>query len=171
MTGKTTYTVQIDDHEIDIHIDSNQEISVQGNPVSSIDWVEIDPNRFSLILNGKSYVITLERSGNSSIVANINGKEYHCKVEDERARRLREFISEATGTDGPVDITAPMPGLVIDVAIREGDQVSQNQPILVLEAMKMENEIRSVANGQISKIYVQPGQAVDKGELLVRINI
>jgi biotin carboxyl carrier protein len=171
MTGKTTYLVQIEDNKVDIRIDRDQQIFVQGKPISSLDWVEIEPNRFSIIMNGKSYVITLERSGDSSFIANINGKEYHCNVEDERARRLREYIKETTGADGPVEITAPMPGLVLEVAIREGDQISHNQPILVLEAMKMENEIRSSLQGKVDKIYVKPGQTVEKGELLVRINI
>ncbi len=169
MAAKTTYTIQINGTEIDVQIDIQNGISIRGRSGYEIDWVEIDPNRYSLLINGKSFSMTLERSGNSTYIANINGKEYHCTVEDERSKRLREFISDLSVADGPVEITAPMPGMVIDIAVQEGDSVVENQALVVLEAMKMENEIRSVAKGKIDKIHVQPGQAVEKGQSLATI--
>ncbi len=169
MPAKTTYTIQINGTEIDVQIDSQTGISIHGSPGYEIDWIEIDVNRSSLLLNGKSFSMTLERSGNNAYIANINGKEYHCTVEDERSKRLREFISDTTGADGPIEITAPMPGMVIDVTVHEGDSITENQALIVLEAMKMENEIRSIVKGKIDKLHVKPGQTVEKGQPLATI--
>lgn len=171
MTAKTTYTIKVNGTEIDVQIDIRNGVSIHGRPGYEIDWVEIDVNRYSLLINGKSFSMTLERSANGAYIANFNGKEYHCTVEDERSKRLREFISDISAADGPVEITAPMPGMVIDIAVQKGDSVVEKQALVVLEAMKMENEIRSVAKGKIGKIYVQPGQAVEKGQSLMTIII
>jgi biotin carboxyl carrier protein len=169
MNGKSTYTIQIDGTLIEVQIDQANEISVGGISGYQIDWIEVDPNRYSLLLNGKSFSMTLEQRGDGSFIANINGKEYHCTVEDERSRRLREYIVDEEGTDGPVEITAPMPGMVIEINVQEGEVISESQPLAVLEAMKMENEIRSNTKGTIKKIHIQTGQAVEKGQALVTI--
>lgn len=169
MTVKTTYTIQVDGTQIDVQIDSQNQISVHGKEQYAIDWIEVDPNRYSLLINGKSYSLTLERKGNGLLIANINGKEYTCTVEDERSKRLREFIADTAGTDGPIEILAPMPGMVTEISISEGETVSENQPLLMLEAMKMENEIRSIVKGIVDKIHIQPGQPVEKGQPLVTI--
>ncbi len=169
MTGKTTYTIKIDGKEIDVQIDINNTISVRGSSGYEIDWVEVDPGRYSMLINGKSYSMTLERTDDGLFIANINGKEYHCTVEDERSKRLREFIVDAAGSDGPIEISAPMPGMVTDITVQEGDSVTENQPLVVLEAMKMENEIRSITSGTVKKIHIQPGQPVEKGQQLITI--
>jgi biotin carboxyl carrier protein len=169
MNGKSAYTIQINGTPIEVQIDQANEISVEGISGYQIDWVEVDPNRFSLLLNGKSYSMTLEQREDGSFIANINGKEYHCTVEDERSKRLREYIVKEEGTDGPIEITAPMPGMVIEINVQEGAVISESQPLAVLEAMKMENEIRSNTKGTIIKIHIQTGQAVEKGQPLVTI--
>jgi len=169
MIGTTTYTIQIDGTEIDVQIDRNNEITVQGKPGYVIDLIEVDKNRYSLLINGSSHSMTLERKNEGKFIANINGKEYQCTVEDERSKRLREFIADTAGTDGPVEITAPMPGMVIDISVTEGETVNENQPLVVLEAMKMENEIRSIIKGDIQTIHIKTGQAVEKGQKLITI--
>lgn len=170
MTGKTTYTIKIDGTEIDVQIDRNNNISVPGSSETTVDWVEIDPGRYSLLINGRSYSMTLERMDSGKLIANVNGKEYHCTVEDERSKRLREFIVDVAGSDGPIEITAPMPGMVIELNVKEGDTVNEDQPLVVLEAMKMENEIRSIARGTVTKIHVESGQVVEKAQKLITIS-
>ncbi len=169
MTGTTTYTIQINGTEIDVQINRNNEIIVQGKTGYTIDLIEIDKNRYSLLINGRSHSLTLERKGNGSFIVSINGKEYHCTVEDERSKRLRDFIADTAGTDGPIEMTAPMPGMVTDISVAEGETVQENQPLVVLEAMKMENEIRSIVHGTVQSIHIKTGQAVEKGQKLITI--
>lgn len=169
MNGSATYTIQLDGKGINIRIDRDGKISIENRPAMHVDYREIDPGRFSLLLDGRSYSLTLEERGNNIYAATIHGKEYQLNVEDERRKRLRAFIGDAVGADGPIEITAPMPGMVLDLLVKEGDEIKENQPLVILEAMKMENEIRSVCSGTVKKLHITSGQPVEKGQQLITI--
>jgi pyruvate carboxylase subunit B len=88
---------------------------------------------------------------------------------DERQRAIREFAGAAAVSHGPIDETAPMPGLVLKVEVSEGERVERGQGIIVIEAMKMENELKASSAGHVTDIRVAAGQAVDKGQTLLVI--
>lgn len=88
---------------------------------------------------------------------------------DERRRAIRELTGKSASAVGPRPLVAPMPGLVVRVNVKAGDQVQPGQPLVVMEAMKMENELRSTAAGVVGAVRVQPGVAVEKGAVLVEL--
>jgi biotin carboxyl carrier protein len=97
----------------------------------------------------------------------MEGETYDIEVKDELAQMLDSLGFSTTSTKHIKEIKAPMPGLVLQISVAEGQEVKEGDRILILEAMKMENSIVIHANAKIKKIRVQPGQAVDKGQVLV----
>jgi biotin carboxyl carrier protein len=90
-------------------------------------------------------------------------------VEDERAARLASYVRGLTRTSGLEAIAAPMPGLVLSVSVELGQYVGSGQSLIVLQAMKMENELGSPRDGTVKAVNVQPGQAVDQGQVLIEL--
>ena len=101
------------------------------------------------------------------LVVRINGVRRACRVLDERTKLLEMMGMSVTAGPGSGDIQAPMPGKVLQVLVAQGDDVEEGTPLLVLEAMKMENVIKATAPGKVSSVPVSEGQAVEKGALLV----
>jgi pyruvate carboxylase subunit B len=88
---------------------------------------------------------------------------------DERRRSIQDLSGAAAKASGPAPLVAPMPGLVVRINVRVGDQVQPGQPLVVMEAMKMENELRATTPGFVSAVRVESGTAVEKGALLVEL--
>ena len=99
----------------------------------------------------------------------IDGVEYEVEVRDDRAERAAKvrFAGEAGG--GEASIRAPIPGRVVKVLVKEGDAVTKDQPLLTLDAMKLENEIPAPRDGKVKTVHVQPGVAVERGQPLITI--
>jgi biotin carboxyl carrier protein len=132
------------------------------------------PAGYSLILDGKSYRIhathkrtTAESDGTQSVW--INGTEYTLQVYDQKSRLLRSFVNQAKKEGGNIIVHAPMPGLVSKIEVKVGDTVTAGQGLLILEAMKMENEVKSTGSGRISQVHIPAGTAVEKGAALITI--
>lgn len=149
-----------------------------------IDWRQITPlaadakgnvsvgGRFSLIIAGNSYEVFVRRitkpdvKDHETYEVHIAGQRFEVNVEDERARLLAG-LAKSAATTGEAAIYAPMPGLVVGVPFEQGATVSQGQTVVILEAMKMENDLSSPISGVIKEIRVSKGQTVDQGEALV----
>ncbi|MCK5116297.1 MAG: acetyl-CoA carboxylase biotin carboxyl carrier protein subunit [Candidatus Aegiribacteria sp.] len=136
------------------------EVEVDGEKkVVSISW--ISPAHLSILLEGKSYNVEVERFGKKYQVT-TRGETYEFSVTDEREVVTTEKL-QASGT---LVVTAPMPGLVVEIMCSDGEQVEAGQGILVLEAMKMQNEITAPASGIITGIPVESGASVNLGDNL-----
>jgi len=135
----------------------------------SVDFKRIGNSpMYSLLLDGKSYDVWAS-SQNGSIQIGIGGQSYSARVEDERQRLLKQLTrSEAKG-EGLVSVKAPMPGLVVRIAVEEGISVKKGEGVMVIEAMKMENEIKAPISGIVKSIGVRQGDAIDKNALLFEI--
>jgi biotin carboxyl carrier protein len=99
----------------------------------------------------------------------MEGFRYEVDAVDERTRVIRDLTGATAGPSGPAPLKAPMPGLIVRVNIAVGDTVTTGQGLVVMEAMKMENELRASAAGRVKRILAIPGQAVEKGALLVEM--
>ena len=99
----------------------------------------------------------------------IDGRRYEVDALDERTRAIRDLVDASRAPTGPVPLAAPMPGLVVRVHVAVGDTVAAGQPLVVIEAMKMENELRALAAGTVRAIHATPGQPVEKGAVLVEL--
>ena len=101
----------------------------------------------------------------------VDGARVETEALDERMRAIKDLTAASATASGPAPLVAPMPGLVVRVAVAVGDQVSAGQGLVVIEAMKMENELRSASAGVVTAVRAVTGQAVDKGAVLVEIGL
>jgi len=99
----------------------------------------------------------------------LDGFRFETEALDERARAIRELTGAAAAAAGPAPVVAPMPGMIVRVQAQVGDQVQPGQGLVVMEAMKMENELRATSAGTIRAVLVQPGTAVEKGAVLLEL--
>jgi len=142
-------------------------ITLDGQPVAA-DVAEIDPHTFSILLNGQSHEVRVTPSASGTMKLQSGSHEFTAEVVDPRAWRAgRRAGAEAEGRQ---QIVAPMPGKVIRVLVKPGDHVEAGQGLLVVEAMKMQNEIRSPKSGTIERVLAQEGQPVNAGEVLCEVS-
>ena len=104
-----------------------------------------------------------------SFELSIGGHRFTLEALDERTRVIRELSGGSTKAKGPAHIFAPMPGLIVRIAVKEGDAVRAGQGLVVMEAMKMENELRATSDGVVKRVVASPGAAVEKGALLLEL--
>ena len=99
----------------------------------------------------------------------IDGFRHEVDALDERTREIQDLAAAAAGPRGPAPLIAPMPGLIVRVNATPGQQIAAGAGLVVMEAMKMENELRATAAGTVKAVHATPGQAVEKGALLVEL--
>ena len=99
----------------------------------------------------------------------VDGWRFDMEALDERTAAIRELSRLSSAASGPAPLIAPMPGLIVRVNVKAGDKVAQGQGLVVMEAMKMENELRAQAAGTVKNVTVTPGTAVEKGAVLIEM--
>ena len=138
-------------------------ISLDGTELDT-SVVEVAPNTFSVLLHGESHQIRIAPRTDGTLILHSGLAEYHAEVTDSRLWRGRKH--GAITAEGRQQITAPMPGKVVRVLVSEGDAVEAGQGLLVVEAMKMQNEIRSPKDGKVEKLLAKENQPVNAGDVL-----
>ena len=123
---------------------------------------------YSLIADGKSYEAFVYR-GEEGWQVLMLGTLYDVEVIDEREYLLRQQKKSAVAETGPFHLKAPMPGLIVAVPVEEGQEVRKGDVLVVLESMKMQNELKSTRDGKVTRVLVKPGQNVDKRQTLVTV--
>lgn len=134
----------------------------------AVDLVRTGPSTFSLVRNGKSHRMLLlkEDKETGTVRLRIGAHTYTVHLQDDRTRLMHTLGLDKAATKVK-EIKAPMPGMVLNIIVKPGDVVKKNDPILVLEAMKMENMIKAPGDATVSAIHAEKGKAVEKGQLLV----
>src|SRR5690606_10751611 len=123
--------------------------------------------RVSLRLDGRSYALDVERGGlRGAWEVSVSGRSYTVTAMDERARAIRD-LTGSHETETVRTVTAPMPGLVVRVEVQVGEAVRAGQGVVIVEAMKMENELKAPGDGVVARIEVVAGQTVEKGAVLL----
>lgn len=128
---------------------------VQGTPVQN------------LLVDQLSWIVPIEADGRGRWFLQRWGDRFEVTVVDERTRHIHSLVGAGAGPTGPAALKAPMPGLVVRLLVEPGQTVASGQGILVLEAMKMENELKAPGAGVVGEIQVKVGAAVEKGALMV----
>ena len=144
--------------------DGGWKITLDGNLLDA-SAVEVAPNTFSVLLNGRSHQVRVAPRSDGSLTLHTDVGEYRAEVTDPRSWRGRRH--GALEAEGRQQIAAPMPGKVVRLLVQQGDTVEAGQGLMVVEAMKMQNEIRSPKSGKIVKLCAAEGQAVNAGEVLL----
>lgn len=162
------YYTTIGDNEFAIEIIDDKHINIDGE-IHQIDFSSIDDQPVqSLLINGESYEAYVYAEDNLWQVL-LKGTQYQAKVEDEREKLLRE-ASPASGTQQmEFHLKAPMPGLIIDTPVEDGQQVEKGDVLIILESMKMQNELKSPRAGTIARIRVKPGDNVEQLEIMLSV--
>jgi len=124
------------------------------------------PELYSLLYNGRSYEMLIE-SARFQYAVTMRGDRYDVLVEDERKRRLSPAVRHDELPAGEMPVIAPIPGLIIKMLVEEGDEVEEGQPLVILEAMKMENEIRAVRSGTVKTLNASPGQRIEQNGVML----
>lgn len=140
-----------------------------GELDSTAQWTQLGPRTWSVLMGSHRYKVECEKAPDADghAVFRINGVRRAVRILDDRAKLLEKMGMSVNQGAASGDITAPMPGKVLQVLVKVGDVVEEGQPLVVLEAMKMENVIKAAANGTVSAVEATQDQAVEKGALLV----
>jgi biotin carboxyl carrier protein len=121
-----------------------------------------------VMIDGRAFTLSLEPDGLGRWVAGVRGSRYDVSVVDERTHHVQELVGPVAAPAGQA-LKAPMPGLVVRVLVVEGDQVAAGQGLVVLEAMKMENELKATGAGIVQSVRATAGATVEKGQLLLEV--
>lgn len=151
------------------------DLTVEGTTVTldgrtvAFSCERVSDRRLSLLIDQASYDAIVLEEGHGVYRVQLGGREFEVHLKNERDLLLERFgLAEAAGA-AVREIHAPMPGLVLSVAVDPGQQVEAGTGLLVLEAMKMENEIRADRGGVVKAVHVAPGDAVGKNDLLIEL--
>jgi biotin carboxyl carrier protein len=157
--GDRKYTVDIEEVGKSLY-----RVAVDGNEFM-VDGKKTGRTNYSLIVDNRSFEIEVDHKGDEYRVL-VDGRNYRVGLLDERRVRTSDG-SEAAGVSGRQAVSVPMPGKVIAVLVAEGDVVEKDQGLVIVEAMKMENEVRSPIGGEIKQIKVKQGDTIEGGAVLV----
>ena len=159
--GEQTYTVEIEETGKGLY-----RVSVDGNEFF-VDGKKTGRTNYSLIVDNRSFEIEVDNAEDEYRVL-VDGRNYHVNLVDERRVRVGGAQSDLQ-LEGRQRVSVPMPGKVIEVLVSEGESVEKGQGLVIVEAMKMENEVRSPITGEVKEIKVKPGDAVEGGAVLLVI--
>lgn len=150
---------------------NEKETLVHKKDVAVMDIVKIGSSNFHLLHDNKAYIIRLLETDylNKTLKISVNGNPYDLKIEDEYDQQVKKMGLLAVASQKVNAIMAPMPGLIIDVLVKEGQEITEGTPLLILSAMKMENIILSQGDGIIKAIAVKKEDTVEKGQLVIEM--
>lgn len=156
-------------HEFNIEeVSKGYELTNSDGTLFKGELKPIDDTRYSIIINNESFIVNATAQKDIYTVI-IRGKQFEIEIDDEKSRMWKEIIAAKEGEGGSGKIKSQMPGLIVKYLVSEGDEVNEGDGIVILEAMKMENVIKSTVSGTVSKINIQAGNAVEKGVHLMTI--
>lgn len=163
------YITTVNNQTFVIEVNREGEVIVDGE-ARTVDFRGLEGKQaiYSLLLNNKSYeAVVEERDGQYHVL--MAGDLYEVGVTDERLQRLAEAAGGSAGAGGTGEllIRSPMPGMIVAVPVVEGQEISKGETLVILESMKMENELKAPRDGVVSRIYVKTGDSVEQNKGLV----
>lgn len=163
------YYVRVNDEQHEIAIDG-ETVTFDGKSMRAhVEDLAGTPLQLVSIGNEVHRVLARRGEEKGRYDLSINGYRFSVEALDERARTIRELSGASARPAGPAHLVAPMPGLIVRVSVKEGDLVRSGQGLVVMEAMKMENELRATASAVVKRVVVSPGSVVEKGALLLEM--
>jgi biotin carboxyl carrier protein len=163
------YVVRVGDVDVDVSLEAGLAVADGVTAEAQVTELEGTPVRMVRIGNEVHRVVARRGPTRGRYTLWLDGFRYEVEALDERARAIRELAGASAGPSGPAPLVAPMPGMIVRVAVQVGDVVQAGQGLVVMEAMKMENELRASAAGTVKAVLAQPGTAVEKGAILLEL--
>ena len=162
------YITTVEDKQFVIEIIDEKHVSVDGK-VYEVDFESVSGQPvYSLIVDGRSHEGYVAPGDNDWQVL-LRGRLFPVTVEDEREKRLRSAAGGGVAETGEFHLKAPMPGLVVAIPVGEGDPVKKGQVLLILESMKMQNELKSPRDGTVGRVRVRAGETVEQKQTLLSV--
>tara|TARA_R110000744_G_scaffold26771_1_gene65652 strand:- start:34 stop:513 length:480 start_codon:yes stop_codon:yes gene_type:complete len=157
----SNYLITVNEEEFDCKI----------SDVDSLDSINVNAQTLHVLDKNRAYKVEIRHSDflNKTISLTINGNIYEVKLEDEYDQQVKKMGLLAVTTQQLNEVKAPMPGLIVDVMVEEGQEIIEGTPLLVLSAMKMENIILAQGEGIIKSIEVKKNDSVEKGQLIIKM--
>jgi len=161
------YLVDVDGERVEVRLDGDG-VAVGGEHARA-HLADVEGTTVRLVtIGGVQHRVVVRRGDARGRYALwIDGWRFEVEALDERARAIQDLAAATAQSAGPLPVTAPMPGLIVRVAVAVGDRVRSGQGVVVMEAMKMENELRAPADGVVRAVRAEAGTAVEKGTVLV----
>lgn len=162
------YITTIGDREYLVEIVDEQNVIVDGVQYK-VDFNSVsDQPVFSLLLDGRSFESYVYTSDEGLQVL-LHGNLYQANVEDEREKRLRAASGGGVAEREEYHLKAPMPGLVVSIPVREGQQIEKGDVLVILESMKMQNELKSPRAGTVARVRIENGDSVEQRQTLLSV--
>jgi biotin carboxyl carrier protein len=159
--------VKVGTREFTIDVDG-ADVRLDGEPVlAELRNVPGTPTRMLVVGDRTFTLIAAPHETGEGWRLDVDGARHHAIAVDERTRAIREMTGGSAAARGPRPVRAPMPGMIVRIEVEPGQHVEPGQGVAIIEAMKMENELRADGGGVVSKVLVSAGQAVEKGTVLV----
>ena len=157
------------DKTYNVNVNDTFGFTIDASEAVFLDMVKTGQDSFHILKNNRSGKVQIVEADflRKTYTIQINGNTHRVKISDDIDRLIEDMGFTRSETGHISEIKAPMPGLVLDIQVEEGQKVRENDTLLILEAMKMENVILSPRDGIIKSIVVNKGNSVDKGELLL----
>ena len=163
------YIVTVAGREVEVDVDGDR-VTVGGRTMpATLGLVPGTPLR-QLSVDGHPETLVMQAAGRGQWAIGLRGERWEVEVMDERTRHIRSLTGGADRQRGAGALRAPMPGLVVRVMVEPGQAVSRGAGVVVLEAMKMENELKAAADGTVKSVRVGTGEPVEKGQVLVEFD-
>jgi pyruvate carboxylase subunit B len=163
------YVVELNGERVTVRLGPEGVSYEAAEPVHAELSDEASPVQVVKIENELHRVVVQRGQGRGKYSLWVDGYRFETETIDERTRAIRDLSAASAAPAGPQPIVAPMPGLIVRVSVAPGDRVEAGQGVIVMEAMKMENELRATAAGVVKSVEVEAGTAVEKGALLVAL--
>ncbi|MBM4426808.1 MAG: acetyl-CoA carboxylase biotin carboxyl carrier protein subunit [Chloroflexi bacterium] len=162
------YITTVNGKEFEIEIVDERHIRI-GDRLLTVDFESVSGQPvFSLILDGKSFE-SFVYQGDEDWEVLLRGRQFQVRVEDEREKRLRAAAGGGVAEGCEFHLKAPMPGLVVAIPVIEGQTVKKGQVLLILESMKMQNELKAPRDGVVERIRVKTGESVEQKQTILSI--
>lgn len=163
------YITTIEGKEFEIEVIDERHIRI-GDRLLEVDFESVSGQPvFSLIVDGHSFE-SFVYPGDEDWQVLLRGRQYQVKVEDEREKRLRAAAGGDVAETGEYLLKAPMPGLVVSVPVSEGQDIQKGQVLVILESMKMQNELKAPRAGTVGRVRVKAGESVEQKQTLLSLH-
>jgi pyruvate carboxylase subunit B len=163
------YIVDVAGRRLVVEVDGTH-VTVDGQRMAaSLESIEGTPVRLLRVGDQVHRVLAKRDGARGNYTLDVDGWQFQAEAHDERTRAIRDLAAAARATSGPSPLVAPMPGLVVRVLVAAGDEVAAGQGLVVVEAMKMENELRAAVAARVTAVRAVAGTAVEKGAVLVEL--
>ena len=162
------YTASFDSKKISLKVDDDNNITIDGAKIKT-ELEQVNDYCFLLKINEKTHEILARKVNEKTYEINIDGKYLLTQINTKLQEKAKEILENKKGASRTESIKSPMPGLILGINKKVGEKVAFGESVLLLEAMKMENEIKSPATGRIKEIFVKKGEKVEKDTLLLII--